>query len=546
MQFRRHQRQKSLARVFFFSVALALGWGAVMPSTSIAAESVTIQLGPFQQSIALEDLEKFAKTGKLPNSLELYASFFTPETRELLNRRVQVDPAFADKFIDEISRTPVGQQLISSLGGVIPGSTTETIQATLNLALRQVNGLTVLSFLRAYPGANVNIDATKAISLAARFNPNQLQSQAFGSILARELEVKSNTQFKTTFDPTVSGKETVQQQKIVLQDRQRNRVIPVDLYLSKGDSQQPLVVISHGFGASRKSLEYLGRHIASHGVTVAAIEHPGSNANTVNKAANEGNLADIMPPGEFIERPKDISFLLNELAKLNTQPGQYQAQFNTNKVTVIGHSLGGYTALALAGGEVNLNELRQFCNNSLSFSQAPGDWLQCAATPLKQNKLQLQDSRVKNVIALNPLVGRLFGKNGLSKIAVPVLILSSTEDALTPALGHQIEPFNQLRSNKHLLTAIGATHLSVSDPSFIPSTTTTLVKEKLGTQTKPLRQLTQGVSLAFIKQLTKEAQTYTPFLTSAYVQSFSTPEIPLRLVSELPGKIKSWLDFVRR
>ncbi|NJL10798.1 MAG: alpha/beta fold hydrolase [Calothrix sp. SM1_7_51] len=448
MQLRGHERQKYGASVFFFSIALALGWGTIMPSTSIAAESVTLQLGPFQQSVALEDLEKFAKTGKVPNSLQLYSSFFTDETRDLLNRRVQVDPAFADKFVNEVSRTPIGQQLISSLGGVIPGSTTETIQTTLNLALRQVNGLTVLSFLRAYPGENINIDASKAISLAAQFNPNQLQSQAFGSLLARELEVKSNTQFRGTFDPAYPGDKTVQQQKIVLQDKARNRIIPVELYFSEGDNQQPLVVISHGFGASRKSLEYLARHIASHGINVAAIEHPGSNAKTVTRAANQGNLADIMPPSEFIERPKDISFLLNELAKLNTQPGIYQDKFNTEKVTVIGHSLGGYTALALAGGEVNLNELRQFCNSSLSLSEAPGDWLQCAATPLKQNKLQLQDSRVKSAVALNPLVGRLFGKNGLNRITVPALILSSTEDALTPALKHQIEPFSQLRGNK--------------------------------------------------------------------------------------------------
>jgi predicted dienelactone hydrolase len=536
----------SFAKGLLCSFTLALGWVAAMPQTQ-AAESVTIRLGPFQQSVAISDLEKFAKTGTLPDSLKTYASFLTPETRELLNRQLQVDPKFADKFFNEIVTTPVGRQLMSSLEAAIPGSTTETLQTALNLSLRQVNGLSVLSFLRAYPGESVTVDATQAVSLAVKFNPNQLQSQAFGVLLARELQEKSNTRFQAAFDAASPGKETVNQQQFVLQDGERNRRIAVDLYWSRGDSQQasqqPLVVISHGFGASRRSLEYLARHFASYGISVAAIEHPGSNYAAVAQAANAGNLNTILPATEFIDRPKDVSFLLNELAKLNTQPGQLQGKLNTDKVTVIGHSLGGYTGLALAGGEIDLDNLRQFCKTSLSFSQSPGDWLQCSAASLKQDKLQLQDRRVKSIIALNPLVGRLFGKNGLSKIQEPVLIVSGTEDGLTPALRHQIQPFNELRSNKYLLTAIGGTHLSISDPAYLGSAATTIVKEKLGQETKNLRLLTQGVSLAFIKQLTPEAQNYKPFLTPAYAQSLSTPEIPLRLVTELPESIKPWLNF---
>ena len=42
---------------------------------------------------------------------------------------------------------------------------------------------------------------------------------------------------------------------------------------------------------------------------------------------------------------------------------------------------------------------------------------------------------------------------------------------------------------------------------------------------QPLRRLLQGVSLAFIKQASPEAKTYAPFLTSAYAQSLSTPEL---------------------
>lgn len=540
MQFRlgRHRRKASWTKGLLCSLTLAYVGGVGMPST-LAAQTVTIRLGPFQQSVAIADLEKFAKTGKLPERLQVLSPVLTPEVRELLTKRLEVDPAFADKFIEELMRTPQGKQLIASLGVVIPGSTVESLQSTLYLVLRQANGLNALGFLQAYPEENVTVDATQAIGLAVEFNVNYLQSQAIGTLLARELPVKNNTSFQPGFNPAVKGNEVVQQQTLTLNDRQRNRIIPVDIYWSQGKAEDPLVVISHGLGANRRFFRYLALHLASQGITVAAIEHPDSNVANLSTA----NSAQLLRATEFINRPKDVSFLLNELAKLNTQPGQLQGKLNTEKVSVIGHSLGGYTALALVGGEVNLEELRQFCKNSLIIGESPGDLLQCTAASLRDKKIHLQDERVKSAIALNPLVGQLFGKKGLNQVTKPVLILTGTEDALTPALNHQIKPFTQLRGNKYLLTAIGGTHLSISDPTY-PAFATTIVKERRGEETKFLCQLTQGVSLAFIKQLTPEAKIYQPFLTPAYAQSFSTVELPLRLVSELPPSIKPWIDII--
>ncbi|MBD2497108.1 alpha/beta hydrolase [Nostoc sp. FACHB-280] len=538
-----HPCKGSFLQGLLFSASLVLGWGWAIPAT-LAAETVTIRFGPFQQSVAIADIEKFAKTGTLSQTLQAYESLFTPELRGLLNRRVQVDPKFADKFVDELTLLPQGKQLITSLAAAIPGSSVESLQATMSIGLRQVNGLSVVSFLKAYPTENIDLDATQLLQIATEFNPNNLQSQALGSILARNLTVKTNTTFQPSFDPAATGPEAVEQQTLTFQDKQRQRSIPVDIYWSpKTDTTAPLVVISHGFGANRRFASYLARHLTSYGITVAAIEHPGSNGAAINNAANQGNLAKLLPAAEFIERPKDVSFLLNELASINKQPGQLQGKLNTEKVTVIGHSLGGYTALALVGGEINLGEVRQFCKTSLSLVDPLGDWLQCAAASLKENKLQLRDERVKSAIALNPVTGRLFGKQGLSRINKPVLILTSTEDALTPALTHQIRPFSQLKGNKYLLTAIGATHLSILDPAYSAGEASTIVKEKRGTETQALRQLLRGVSLAFVKQLTPEAKTYQPFLTAAYAQSLSTPEIPLRLNADLPTNVKPWLDL---
>ncbi len=507
----------------------------------MAAERVTIKLGAFESAIAISELEQFAKTGVLPPKLQIYSSLLTPQVRKVLNNRLQVDPKLADEYVANLSSSPYGKQLLKYLGVAIPDLTLPQLQAAVTLAAQQANGVSIVSLIKAYPQENIVIDATSAIALAVEFNPSYLQSQAVGASLEDKLAVTSNGTFKKTdFDPAKIGKATVKEQTITLQDRQRDRSIALDIYYPQQNSllsalrPTPLVVISPGLGANRQFFSYLARHLASHGLTVAALEHPDR---TSRNAAKLSSPNQLLPATEFINRPKDISFVLDRLSTLNKQPGLLQGKLNTETVSIIGHSLGGYTALAVAGGELNLQQLRQSCKNANPLSQAPADWLQCGAANLIDSKVELQDRRIKSAIALNPVIGQLFGENGLNKVSVPVLILASTEDAITPVLNHQLRPFTQLSTQKYLVTAIGGTHLSVGNPSSQAITDTGAIKERRGVEAQPLRQLISGVSLAFINQLTPQAQIYQPFLTPAYAQSLSSPSLPLRLSTELPASI---------
>ncbi|NEO48416.1 MAG: dienelactone hydrolase, partial [Moorea sp. SIO4A3] len=105
---------------------------------------------------------------------------------------------------------------------------------------------------------------------------------------------------------------------------------------------------------------------------------------------------------------------------------------------------------------------------------------------------------------------------------------------------------NQLGGSKYLISAIGGTHLSVTDPKNLNDAIarSTLVKEVVGDDAHSLRQLVKGVSLAFIKQLTPEAQRYEPFLTPAYAQSLSSPKISLRLSTKLPATMATWFQVI--
>ncbi|MFO0172332.1 MAG: alpha/beta hydrolase family protein, partial [Aphanizomenon sp.] len=264
--------------------------------------------------------------------------------------------------------------------------------------------------------------------------------------------------------------------------------------------------------------------------------HPGSNK-TSFKAVNQGKK-QLVTPQEFLDRPRDVSFILDELEKLNqTGNSPLQGKLATNNVMIIGHSFGGGTALALAGGELQIENLKQRCQQNLSTANL-GERVQCAGQALPENTYQLRDARIKQAIALNPTTSLMFGETGLTKVQIPTLILSSSADKITPALTEQVMGFAKIPSPKWLVGVVGASHLSVIDPSVIldqkeQSNTAILNQEVTGEKAEDVRKFLKGVTLAMAAQLTPEASQYAPFLTSDYAQISSTRLFPLRIVREL-------------
>jgi predicted dienelactone hydrolase len=530
-----------------WGAAVTLGWGAMSPGW--AASQVTVQLGPVQQTVALSDLELFVQTGEIPPALRLYAPLLTSDVRMALGSRLELDPQVGDKLVQDSLNSTAGQRLLQTLQVAIPDSSVEQLETALIQSAEETDGISLIGFFRAFPAETITIDGTSAIALASQLNLPYWQSQALSSILERELTVPTQTPFRSAFDPSKPGEQWVRQQTITFHDYERRRTIPVDLYWSRR-THGPLVILSHGFGADRRFLSYLAFHLASHGITVAALEHPGSNVAWLTELAAgvspDGRYSEILPANEFIDRPKDISFLLDQLERLNRYSNILRGKFDTDRVTVIGHSLGGYTALALAGAELDLDKLRQFCQSLGPAGLSPSDWVQCTAADIReQGQINLSDRRVVQVMALNPVIGHLFSDKSLAQIDVPVMVVSGTDDAIAPAVSQQFLPFTQISAPKYLLTAIGGTHLSVGDPANLnyALTDNLFVRERPGEQTEPLRHLLRGISLSFIEQLTPNRDRYKQFLTPAYAQSLSTPVLKLRLSRELPPNLSNWLKM---
>ncbi|AFZ45289.1 protein of unknown function DUF1400 [Halothece sp. PCC 7418] len=510
-----------------------------------AAQQIKIRIGPLEREIQVRDLERYGRTGQVPDSLQLLEPILTRDVQNLLTRRLEFDKKVVDRFLFGTLTSPQLEPLIEQLQTALPEAEFEELMVGLYLALREGNGLSVLDFIAAYPEDTITVDATAAIALGVQVNLSYLQSKLLAPILAQELKVESHSSFRPDFDPSAAGNYEFRERSLIFRDQVRDRAILADFYIPEAKQGQ-LVILSHGYAANRRFLLYLARHLASYGYTVVALEHPGSNIERLSDSEFTINPAALLSPEELLDRPQDITFLLNELNDLNDYSRVLRNQFNTEKVTVIGHSLGGYTALALAGGELDLKAVRQFCRNVTPLGRSPADWLQCAGAKLPNSTLSLRDERVKRAIALNPMTSHLFGKTGLEKITIPTVIFSSSEDAITPTLTNQLKPFQQLSGEKYFLTAIGATHMSITDISNIhsPMGKSTLVPELMGREAEPLRSWIRSITLAFLKQESYQARRYQPFLTPEYAQFLSTPRLSFRLTQNVPSTLNPWLQGI--
>jgi predicted dienelactone hydrolase len=388
-----------------------------------------------------------------------------------------------------------------------------------------------LNVLKEFPVEGIRINSSRGFEIISQLNTaiqqtqqvTRLVQQASLSEVAAAVPVPELDELPHLSDrgPVNFIKETIE-----IDDYRRDRSFPVDLYLPQILGKANLIVISHGLGSDRSTFAYLARHLASYGFAVAVPEHPGSNAEQIESLIR-GLANQVTPPQELIDRPLDISFMLDVLSR-----SLYAYQIRFRDVGVLGHSFGAYTALALTGADINFENLAQQCQqfqSSFNLSLL----LQCEALKLPPSNYNLQDLRVGAIVAINPLTSAIFGQPELGEIDVPIMFVSGSADTVTPALQEQINPFRWLNvAEKYLVLLEGGTHFSTltEDNGSVPVPTALL-----GSDTDTAQNYLEVLATAFFKTYIAEEPQYQAYLTAPYAQILSQEALPLFLVESLPA-----------
>ncbi|WP_152588524.1 alpha/beta hydrolase [Nostoc sphaeroides] len=545
--------------------SLLLVLSMVLPTFGIsnsvlAAERIYASYSALELSISVTTLENYAKTGVINEDLVAYQQYLPlqqlQELRQILLNRVKVSPV----VVSQLLYTPQGELLLHRLAQVIiaksphPEPGFDALRSALILASAESEGLTLLNVLRKYPSSTIRLDVAQTLEIATELE--KLVNQTHRAIAA--VSIESKIEAATIKQPNLSqlpdlkvpGKFKSQKYTQKFFDSTRNRLLLTDVYIPNVQNAAPVIVISHGLGLDSSNFQYLATHLASYGFAVIVPNHPGSDAKQLHSLLN-GHVNEIAEPGEFQDRPMDVTYILNQLEKGNQSDSRFKGRLNLQQVGVFGQSLGGYTALALAGAKINFEQLKLDCQPAaLQNTWNMSLMLQCRALELSISKsgkdYNLRDERVKAAIAVNPITSSIFGKAGLSQIKTPVMIVSSSDDTVAPALSEQILPFSWLaNSQKYLVMLVGGTHFSTIGNGNPANQQVALPADMIGDASQARRYM-NVLSLPFFQTYIVGRSQYIPYLNAAYAQSISSKSLGLSLVKSLnTTELAQLLDIKR-
>lgn len=184
--------------------------------------------------------------------------------------------------------------------------------------------------------------------------------------------------------------------------------------------EHPLVVLSHGYGGNWGKQVWLASALAHQGYIVAAVNHPG----TTTKDRSPQAAAQLW------QRPADLSRAIDAVL---AKPEQFGVVAK-NRIAAIGHSLGGWTVLEIAGARFDPDLFTQACNAHPKLGGCIGyHEMNPAGTPEGKAKLaaDLSDKRVTAIVSLDLGLAPGFTDASLAALPVPALVIAGgvpTED----------------------------------------------------------------------------------------------------------------------
>lgn len=533
-------RQANWMNVALGSLGSWLLATALTAIPALGAERISFYHGPLQFSLSIDALEAYAKLGKITNEFDFYAQRANPQQlaqlRDLLQRRFEVSPTLVSQF----TYSPLGETVLRRLGGMVqtPSGLNGfyALRSAFILAAADSEGLTVLNILRWYPTRSIRLNLDRGLEVVGEWSKLIKKRDAIVVAIkqeaAAEAAAQSQADFSSRPDLRLPGPFSWQQETLTLNDLRRVRSFPVDLYLPqsrKGASKQsvPVIVISHGAASDRSTFAYLAKHLASYGFAVAVLEHPGSNAKRFQQFF--AGLSGPPKPVELIDRPMEVKFLLDELQRLKKSEPARLGRLNLQQVDLIGHSLGGYTALTLAGAKINFEQLGRDCNNNEFLNMSL--LVQCQAALVPRATYHLQDERVKAVIAVNPLTSSILGQSGLSQIKVPLMLVAGSKDIVTPAVPEQILPFTWLTNpNRYLALIENGTHFSTLVRAANGRGVLPVPSSMIGPDPAIARSYLNALSIAFFQtHIANQPQSHF-YLSAFYAKFVSLAPLNLSLV----------------
>jgi predicted dienelactone hydrolase len=191
--------------------------------------------------------------------------------------------------------------------------------------------------------------------------------------------------------------------------------LSVAMQAPPADGCFPLVVISHGSSSSPLVFRGLAAELAARGYFVCLPQHAYDNTLDNSRQYTDANLRD---------RPRHLGLAIDAAL---ADP-RLRASLDPKQVSVIGHSVGGYGALAAAGGRPHTAELIAFCNRPEN-EHFPAWTAIIRRNGLSEGPVRVSsDPRIGALVLLAPDLSTFMHDDALSQIGVPVMLRVAEKD----------------------------------------------------------------------------------------------------------------------
>ena len=241
-------------------------------------------------------------------------------------------------------------------------------------------------------------------------------------------EARAFPEGATSFEQLRKKKEEVRPNAKTPDKRQPNVEIWLPPEFQSSEQKWPLLIFSHGFGGCAKQSDSLMRYLADQGYIVAAPDHEDANCRG-RMAMSRGKrdwperpfrTPEVWTDKTEADRKDDVLFAVSSLL----DDRRYKNYVDTRRMGLIGHSLGGYTVLGVAG--------------------AWPAW---------------KDKRFKAVLAFAPYLTPYLKTGGLKRLGVPVMYQGGTDDkTITPDLRRSGGAYAHTPAPKYFIELDGAGH----------------------------------------------------------------------------------------
>jgi predicted dienelactone hydrolase len=541
------------------ALTLSLATWAWAPVPLRAAEEVVLDFGPLSRSIPVSSLVTFAETGQADAQLAPFLMRFNPDQQAQLRTALTAERETNLTRISQWFYDPMGEHTLLFLGQVAQTAARlngqQALRSAIIAATAEDGQLSLLDVIRHFPTSSLRFDVAQILNRREQIVAEGRTTRALVEIV-RQASAAQAAQapvldLATLPDLTQPGPYGSRQISLVLEDRTRDRTYPAEVFVPQNladlDTPIPVIVISHGLGDRPASFFDIAAHAASHGFVVALPEHIGSNS-TQKQAMLNGLDSESFKAQEFLDRPLDLSFLLDELDRLNSTT--FGGQLQVDRVVAVGHSFGGYGVLAWGGATIDFDRLAQRCNPTANIVIDAALVLECRALELRAYPEIIQrlgedgvkDDRVKLVMAFAP-VSNLFGPTGMGRLSLPVMMFGGAFDIVAPVVPQQLSAFNWLTTpDRHLYLAENTSH--GTDFTRVTSDFLNLdqyFEQSIDEALVLTRAVNKSLIVAFSQVYGANRPEFQPFLSAAYVEAISTDPFRLHRVSTLPPEAQDWL-----